>query len=577
MGSTGSGHHAAARVRAVTPSNATAPPAPAAAGSIQQVTTRTPQPIAQLQPQPQRQQPKGEFGIWKGAITQAGYDPTVVLGDNKIFINKSKDPVKALLMQPNSSGKIWAFDTNPNSGAKGWIWTDCVKTFVDVYLKILPEKRHAYEVIRQTDPCRMVYDLDMYVGGGVNEDKDDVTMARTIIKETHRIINESWTLDGKPSFTDEVLVAHGPNKKSYHIIVKTYDNGGDEVLLKDFLTCKMIANRVNDSLGESILVGRKPGHGGKANPDPASFIDLAIYTKDRPFRLVFSCKITSPDRPFVDGKRSAFGESRDDGTIILDTLVVPPNAISREVIDVQADDPASLSPLGDDEDEIDDSNVASDAAESQSVSPGLVSRVFQSVSSLLSGTRNDVLDETEPPITGTDTSASAPTATPTATAGRHNNPQPEHKNDSDHPLLDHGRGKIASKVFGRNLPRQFSSLVPWVESLAAGLPNAKRMGYAINEARYEYSETEAYVHFTLNRTYASHCHCIGRAHAENNIMISIDLFNDTAYQRCWDVTCKDPNTKARAKRVLSSSPPPGTMPTKDQIDEYERTADMNLF
>ena len=116
-----------------------------------------------------------------------------------------------------------------------------------------------------------------------------------------------------------------------------------------------------------------------------------------------------------------------------------------------------------------------------------------------------------------------------------------------------------------------------METLAASLPNSKKMGSAIIEARYEYSENEAYVHFTLNRSYASHCHCIGRPHAGNNVMISIDLFNNVAYQRCWDRSCRDKRTQAIAKHVLSSSPPAGAMPTKEQLDEYDNTADMNLF
>lgn len=53
-------------------------------------------------------------------------------------------------------------------------------------------------------------------------------------------MEENWTNGGKLQFKDEVLVAHGPTKKSYHIIIKSYDADGKEVLLKDFTTCKIL-------------------------------------------------------------------------------------------------------------------------------------------------------------------------------------------------------------------------------------------------------------------------------------------------------------------------------------------------
>ena len=98
-----------------------------------------------------------------------------------------------------------------------------------------------------------------------------------------------------------------------------------ELLLKDFQASKALAHKVNDELGETILVDRKAGHGGRSNPEPISFIDLSIYTKDRPFRLLLSSKITQKERPFVDGQRGSFDfDGPDEKVAIIDTLVVPP-------------------------------------------------------------------------------------------------------------------------------------------------------------------------------------------------------------------------------------------------------------
>jgi hypothetical protein len=125
--------------------------------------------------------PDGEFGTWFDAKVAAGFTSKEVLCDNRIVLNRSKEPIKGLL-SCSRHGRIWAFDINQNSGAKGWIWTDCLGSFIDIYAKIPEADRHAYEVIEENKPCRMVYDLDMCTAEGLNTDKDDSEMARLIGK-----------------------------------------------------------------------------------------------------------------------------------------------------------------------------------------------------------------------------------------------------------------------------------------------------------------------------------------------------------------------------------------------------------
>ena len=125
---------------------------------------------------------KTEFAAWSRAQAAAGMQNPVgdsLLSSSRFFLSHTKADLSCLL--PSAPGRrIWAFDTNPNSGAKGWIWSDCVDTFVEVYLELDPTRRHAYEVIPPNVPCRMVYDLDMYIGGGINAGRDDEQMAAAI-------------------------------------------------------------------------------------------------------------------------------------------------------------------------------------------------------------------------------------------------------------------------------------------------------------------------------------------------------------------------------------------------------------
>ena len=131
---------------------------------------------------------KAEFAIWNFARLAAGMDqPSAsdgLLSSSKFFLNRTKDDLINLLPSVPDR-RIWAFDTNPKNGAKGWMWTDCIDTFVDIYLQIDPKQRHAYEVVQQNVPCRASFDLDMYTGDGVNGDKHDKRMAGAISEFTY--------------------------------------------------------------------------------------------------------------------------------------------------------------------------------------------------------------------------------------------------------------------------------------------------------------------------------------------------------------------------------------------------------
>jgi hypothetical protein len=129
--------------------------------------------------EPRVVRPGGEFGVWFDAKVAAGHTSQELLCDNKVSMAKLKAPIKGLLSCGNH-GRIWAFDITPGSGAKGWAWSDCVDSFVDVYLNIDESGRHAYEVIEKNRPCRMAYDLDMRTDNTLNATKDDRKMMERI-------------------------------------------------------------------------------------------------------------------------------------------------------------------------------------------------------------------------------------------------------------------------------------------------------------------------------------------------------------------------------------------------------------
>jgi hypothetical protein len=403
--------------------------------------------------------------------------------------------LRPLTLKLNNGARLWAFDYRDGSGAKCWMLSHNLNSFLDVYCRFPPKNRNTYEVIPPNQHCRMVYDLDMHVGSGLNVDKNHQQMLKDIsechcvslsfteficklfllmyqiytVQMTH-LVMDKWS-SGELKFREEVLVAHGPAKISYHLIIKAYNANNTEVLLNNFMTCKAIAEEVNCALGETIQVECKPGkRGAELSKRITSFIDLCIYTKNRAFRLAFSCKMTSPDRPFVLN----VNDHRDVWTLVLDTLVIPSHAEDSLVLDII---------------------------------------------------------ETEVPSTSiTDGSAST------------------------------GYGSKLNVITSSH-----SAFIPWVKELAADLPGAKKKGSAIIDFRCD--TNESVLDFTLNRDYASYCHCIGRPHNEQNIMISIDLKKGKAYQRCWDQNCKDRTNGFKFKYLLSSSLPADVI----QADLHPRT------
>ena len=267
-------------------------------------------------------------------------------------------------------------------------------------------------------------------------------------------------------------------------------------------------------------------------------------------------------------RQFSFGGERDAKTAVVETLIVPHNASEMQTIEIKIDN--------DDEDHSTFEGGSVHQNTPSTKNDGcLASRIGGVVNSWLSWSsrKSDVHEQESNEVRTPPPTDNGPPNTKSSEGTRH--PNADHTED-EYPLLDFGKELVARKSLGHDIPRPFRALVPWIERLAADLPGAMRSGRAIGVAHYEYSEKEAYVHFTLKRGYASYCHCIGRPHAEQNIMISVDLFDGIAYQRCWDKSCREPVTKGSAKHILSCQPPAGSLPTKDELDKFDAEAGLNL-
>ena len=95
-----------------------------------------------------------------------------------LFLLK-KTPVKQFL-DTSKGNRLWANDCSHKNGAKCFVWSKDLNSFLDVYLDVPNLQCHIYEIITPYTPCRMVYDLDMCLSNRLNSDKDHSAMMNLI-------------------------------------------------------------------------------------------------------------------------------------------------------------------------------------------------------------------------------------------------------------------------------------------------------------------------------------------------------------------------------------------------------------
>jgi hypothetical protein len=134
---------------------------------------------------------------------------------------------------------------------------------------------------------------------------------------------ESNDLHGVLKFKTEVLTAHSPVKKSYHIIIKmTID--GKQILLKDKVTCKRIAEEVINRLGQSIQVPIQKSQGVQP------IVDLNVYkSSTQLMRITYSSKSKGIFRALLPESATSNRYPRD---IVCENLVVPPSEIGNHLV-----------------------------------------------------------------------------------------------------------------------------------------------------------------------------------------------------------------------------------------------------
>ncbi|OAY76914.1 DNA-directed primase/polymerase protein, partial [Ananas comosus] len=148
--------------------------------------------------------------------------------------------------------------------------------------------RHHYEVIQDGSPCHLYFDLEF--DKKVNNDKNVNEMVDTLISITFNALSDKYSIQGSQEWIIE-LDSSTREKFSRHLIVRIpktafKDNSHVGAFVSE--VCSQIACARGTAPKFDELYIRKDG--SSADKADHLFLDNAVYSRNRCFRLVFSSK-----------------------------------------------------------------------------------------------------------------------------------------------------------------------------------------------------------------------------------------------------------------------------------------------
>ena len=429
----------------------------------------------------------------------------------------------------DADARVWAVDLSRGAGgsAPKFYVVATPSAFAAAYVRVPAWSRHAYEIIEATRGCHFFFDLD-----AAARSADDVEL----LEEACADVAAAAVLElrqlaaaGAPLRVEVLqLTASRPpsdsasGKVSRHLLLQAALHGR-QALLAGPRAAGALAQRVQRRLLDEKCAAA------------AGLIDLAVYGDRRAFRLLGSTKLADArSRPLeaLCGGGAAVALSATD---VLASLVAPP---------ASADGPPPLllrSP-------------AAPAAPPLAAAPPPAAAP---------SAKQPRLEEPEKPP--------PPPSQPVPTAA--GVPRRWWGWQTEQPLLDMPRlphPAVAARASGDAVhapPPPLQALLVWAAARlrALGAGRASRW-------RYERAESprEAYVHVTGEAQGV--CAHVGRAHASQRVMVTIDLERGVAWQRCWDQRCTVVigSGYVKAKHALGAVPA-DVMPSAEGLHGFEQS------
>jgi hypothetical protein len=517
--------------------------------------------------------------------------------------------------------RTWAFDlpSGDKGGAPKRYIAATVEAFCAGYSKLEADKRNVYEVIDAALPCWPYFDLEFTRSGGLNADKNGDALSDAVVEAAVAELREQLTLareqhersgsavasslltahaDGARVAADTAAVtgvlevevialdSHRADKYSRHLILRPHlvlrgtaagSSMDDELRLPLCLegsaaaknlaqaTCIRLKGQIDVEIAGAqssvAAAAARPTSGGGTGA-VGSFVDLAVYTKRRCFRLVGSCKIGSASGALTvndaachslpDHLTSGMPFSRRTlSEQVRHTLVVP-----------ELPPPSRLHPLA---------------------PPAWLTLSFPEKAVVVQASPQEGHQHQgrRMPAVVVQAGHAVDTDAPNGADDRERWLS-SIDGVTDTPLLDLPRTKHPFIAFcfhspSAMPPRPFMALAEWAVKEFGRWGTERhgaRAGCAVKGWTYVRAEhpPEALLHLVATGT--RYCFGRGRQHKSQAVMLTVNLLTGTAWQRCYDVDCIEYSggVALKAKHRVGLVPF-GTLPTHVDRASFERAND----
>ncbi|KAI5009084.1 hypothetical protein ZWY2020_010132 [Hordeum vulgare] len=185
------------------------------------------------------------------------------------------------------------------------------------YNNMDPQIRHHYEVIQEGSPCHIYFDLEF--NAKLNKKRDADEMVDTLVSVTFSALQDKYSIEGQEEWIIE-LDSSNEEKFSRHLIIRIpkiafKDNSHVGAFISEICSRIAAQRAANPNLDKLYITKDSSG----AQPVDQLFVDTAVYSRNRCFRLAFSSK--SGKKSFLVATGRFKCKNMNDKELFMESLI----------------------------------------------------------------------------------------------------------------------------------------------------------------------------------------------------------------------------------------------------------------
>ncbi|KAM0880001.1 hypothetical protein ACQ4PT_033872 [Festuca glaucescens] len=185
------------------------------------------------------------------------------------------------------------------------------------YNNMDPQIRHHYEVIQEGSPCHIYFDLEF--NAKINQERDADEMVDILVAVTFSALHDKYSIEGQEEWIIE-LDSSNEEKFSRHLIIRIpktafKDNSHVGAFVSEICS-RIAAQRAANPKLDKLHISKDSSC---AEPVDQLFVDTAVYSRNRCFRLAFSSK--SGKKSFLMATGRFKCKNMNDKELFMESLI----------------------------------------------------------------------------------------------------------------------------------------------------------------------------------------------------------------------------------------------------------------